>query len=210
MSLEEVREKNKRLVIEKALELFVKNGIEQTKIIDIAKAAGLTERSIYRYFENKTEIILATAFLFWEQTAKRVNQATNVPGFEQLPGIERVRLMLYYYSSMYVESPESVRYILNAETALFNAGVTVDIRSRPPGPFENSDSPMVQAINAGLKDGSISSTANVKQLYYNAYDSILGVMERMILGATSTCDIDAAPRMKHLCEMFVSAFEGKI
>jgi AcrR family transcriptional regulator len=210
MSLEEVREQNKCLVIEKSLELFVKNGIEQTKITDISKAAGLTERSIYRYFETKTEIILATAFLFWEQTAKRVSQATNVPGFDQLPGIERIRLMLYFYSSMYVESPDSVRYILNAETALFNAGVTVDIRSRPPGPFENSDSPMVKAINAGLRDGSVSSEVNVRELYYNAYDSILGVMERMILGATSTCSIDAASRMKRLCEMFVSAFEGKV
>lgn len=210
MSLEEIREQNKILVIEKALELFIKNGIEQTKISDIALAVGLTERSIYRYFETKTEIILATAYLFWDHTSKRVNEITNSQELEQMSGIEQIRLMLYFYSSMYTENPEYVRYILNTESALYSAGVSIDIRRRPPGPFENSDSPMVKAIQAGLEDGSVSPHVNVKELYYNAYDSILGVMERIILGASSTCDIDAASRMKHLSDMFVSAFKGDL
>ena len=35
MSLEELREQNKRLTIEKGLELFIKNGVDQTTVNDL-------------------------------------------------------------------------------------------------------------------------------------------------------------------------------
>ena len=40
MSLEELREQNIRLVTDKALECFIKNGISNTKVSEIAAAAG--------------------------------------------------------------------------------------------------------------------------------------------------------------------------
>ncbi|MBP3539223.1 MAG: helix-turn-helix transcriptional regulator, partial [Oscillospiraceae bacterium] len=56
VSLEELRERNIQLVTEKAVECFVERGIENTRVSDIAKAAGLTERSVYRYFPKKSDL----------------------------------------------------------------------------------------------------------------------------------------------------------
>ena len=204
-----LREQNKQLTTEKALTLFIRRGVEQTSIKDIARAAGITERSIYRYFETRSQLILATTFLFWQRISSQVNNLLNSQMDQALTGIQRIRLMLRFYSTLYVEHPEYVRYILNAETALYNAGVTVAIRSRPPGRFEDSDSPLVQAIRLGLADGTVSREVNVKEIYYNAYDAILGAMQRQVLGSTD-CDLDGRTRMEHLCELFVRAFEGRI
>ncbi|MEG1181959.1 MAG: helix-turn-helix domain-containing protein, partial [Oscillospiraceae bacterium] len=66
MSLEEMREQNKEKVAAAALKLFIANGIDVTKISDIAHESGLTPRSVYRYFESKTELVLDAARLFWE------------------------------------------------------------------------------------------------------------------------------------------------
>lgn len=40
-----------------ALELFASRGFEQTTVADIAQAAGLTERTFYRYFGDKREVL---------------------------------------------------------------------------------------------------------------------------------------------------------
>ena len=72
MSLEEVRAKNIQLVSEKALDCFTKNGIANTKVADIAKAAGLTERSVYRYFEAKSDIVIAAAFCYCNRTKAHI------------------------------------------------------------------------------------------------------------------------------------------
>ena len=204
MPLTALREQNKLLTTETALTLFIRQGVDQTSIKDVARAAGVTERSVYRYFETRSQLILATTFLFWQRISAQVNDLVASRMDQALTGIQRIRLMLRFYSTLYLDHPEYVRYILNAETALHNAGL-----SRPPGRFEDSDSPLVQAIRLGLADGTVSPRADVKEIYYNAYDAILGAMQRQVLGSTD-CDLDGRTRMEHLCELFVQAFAGEM
>jgi AcrR family transcriptional regulator len=46
-----------------ALELYIERGFEQTTVDEIAKLAGLTERTFFRYFADKREV------LFWGASA---------------------------------------------------------------------------------------------------------------------------------------------
>ena len=43
------------------MELFVERGFEQTTVAEIAKRAGLTERTFFRYFADKREVLFAGA-----------------------------------------------------------------------------------------------------------------------------------------------------
>ncbi|WCI08212.1 helix-turn-helix domain containing protein [Arthrobacter sp. OVS8] len=40
-----------------ALQLFADNGYEQTSMEDIARAAGIGRKSLYRYFSSKADLI---------------------------------------------------------------------------------------------------------------------------------------------------------
>ena len=44
-----------------ALELYLERGFEQTTVAEIAKRAGLTERTFFRYFSDKREVLFAGA-----------------------------------------------------------------------------------------------------------------------------------------------------
>ena len=46
-----------------ALELYTERGFDETTVADIAERAGLTERTFFRYFTDKREV------LFWGQSA---------------------------------------------------------------------------------------------------------------------------------------------
>ena len=43
-------------------------------------------------------------------------------------------------------------------------------------------------------------------LYYNAYDAILGVIQRMSVGVPSVRELDGHVRIDALCEQFARAF----
>lgn len=59
---------------------------------------------------------------------------------------------------------------------------------------------------AGLADGTVDPNADVKMLYYNAYDAILGVIQRMSVGVPSVRELDGHVRIDALCEQFARAF----
>lgn len=53
------KEKKKQKILKAAYELFVKNGYKSTKIIDIAKEAGIGKGTVYEYFDSKESLLLS-------------------------------------------------------------------------------------------------------------------------------------------------------
>lgn len=208
MSQEELREQNKQLVVEKALECFLEFGIEKTKVSEVARCAGLTERSVFRYFKKKTDLVLAASYLYWNRVIEHIENQLP-PDDGKRTGIDDVAQLLVCYTNLFLEDPKGIRFTLDAELVLDNAGKNHEIKNRPPEPYESSNGPVARAIRKGLADGSISSEVPVKELYYNSYDAILGLMQRLSIGGTpSALELDYKQRMSSICTMFVDAFRG--
>ena len=60
-----------------ALELFVERGFEQTTVAGIAQRAGLTERTFFRYFTDKREVLFAGAGALQDLLVQAVAQAPD-------------------------------------------------------------------------------------------------------------------------------------
>ena len=196
MSMQEVREQNIALVTQTALACFVENGIEKTTIRDIAQHAGLTERSVYRYFAGKDELVIAAAYLYWDRAKELAAQSLA----------KQRRKLLRSYAELIFTDPAGIRFSLDAEVALCNAGRQHAVINRPPERFEVAPGPIAAAIRRGLSDGTVDPEADVKTLYYNTYDSILGVIQRMSVGVPSVHELDGHARIDALCEQFTRAF----
>ena len=60
-----------------ALELFVERGFEQTTVAEIAQRAGLTERTFFRHFTDKREVLFAGGSTLQELLVTAVAQAPD-------------------------------------------------------------------------------------------------------------------------------------
>lgn len=211
MPNEDQRENNIRIVTENALDCFLENGIEKTKISDIARRSGLTERSVFRYFDTKADLVLAASLLYWNRVLNRIEQMFQESSPEgSTTGLEDAAKILICYSKLYRLDPKGMRFTLDAELMLNSAGKLHKIKNQPPEPYETSTGPMAKAIAKGLSDGSISRDVDVREIYYNSYDAVLGIMQRLSIGGTpSARELDYDSRMLSLTRMFIRALSGK-
>jgi AcrR family transcriptional regulator len=87
-----------------ALELYSERGFEQTTVAEIAKRAGLTERTFFRHFADKREV------LFWGAGALQeflVNGVADAP--ESLAPIDAVAAALEAAGALFSERRDFAR-----------------------------------------------------------------------------------------------------
>ncbi len=209
MSLEEIREQNKIKVIEVALNCFVNNGIENTKISDIAKIAGLTQRSVYRYFETKADLVLASAMLFWSKTVDASEKAYKKSQIDQLNGAMQIEAILNAYAKQYFVDSKKLIFIQEAEVFLYRSGMVSLVSSTPPETFEEMVAPLSKAISKGLQDGSVKNKEKAIRSYYNAYDSLLGLMQKMATRENEQSDKEETrQRLQEFCKLLTDDICG--
>lgn len=209
MSQGELRKKNKEIVVRKALGCFIEQGIDKTKVSEIAEKSGLTERSIFRYFDTKADLVLAASYLYWNLVLEYIDQQLPAEDREEMTGLEEIRHLLICYSNLYYDDPKGLRFTLDAELTLDSAGKKMEHKNQPPEPYESSNGQVARAIRKGLADGSVSPNVDVRELYYNSYDTILGIMQRLSIGGTpSGSELDYKKRMESISDMYVRAFAG--
>lgn len=87
-----------RLILTTALRLFRDKGIDQTTTNDIAKAAHIPIGSVYRYFQNKEEIILSIAELQIEDVSILFEDINQRPDLRDLSWAEIIALIVETWS----------------------------------------------------------------------------------------------------------------
>jgi AcrR family transcriptional regulator len=78
-----------------AYELFLERGYDHTTVVDIANRAGLTERTFFRYYADKREVLFGGAAALQAELLRALDE---VP--PQLPPIEAVRVGVEAISSL--------------------------------------------------------------------------------------------------------------
>src|SRR3954462_12695722 len=63
-----------------AMELYVERGFENTTVAEIADRAGLTERTFFRHFSDKREVLFSGSAQLGELLAQRVVEAPESVG----------------------------------------------------------------------------------------------------------------------------------
>lgn len=71
---QEHKERTRRDLLASARTLFAERGYEGTSAADIAAAAGVTERTLFRYFPNKLALVLDEAIALLPEVGESIRQ----------------------------------------------------------------------------------------------------------------------------------------
>ncbi len=173
------KEKNKANFLSFALKEFVENGIYDTKVSDIAKRAGTTERTAFRYYSSKQEMVLEAIRLLWRNYMAMVSEEfKQIKEFKGLKAELKGILMLY--GEFFLTDKKELLFVSEAEAYLTRCGVSIYVNKSFPLDSNNLG-PLYSSISKGLLNGEISRALNIEDLYYNCFDTLLGFMEKLVI-----------------------------
>jgi len=134
-----------------ALALYGERGFENTTVAEIAKRAGLTERTFFRHFADKREVLFARAGALEEQL---VSTVANAP--DSLAPIDAVAAGLEAAGAQLPERRETARQRQTIIAA--NAG----LRERELIKLASLSAALADALRRrGLRDPAASLTAEI-------------------------------------------------
>lgn len=205
------RETNKERVTRQALGCFVEKGIEATKISDIAKLANVTDRSVYRYFPTKADLVLETALLFWSEAMEQVDAQAQLGLNGEKCGAECILNILRGYAHLYFTHRQMFVFVHEAEAYLNRCGKALLVGNKPPAAFEECAGPLSVAIHKGMEDGSVRTDIDLPSLYYNTYDALLGLIQKLAIGGRNNAadDENARIRLEQFCTMMESFYRKR-
>ena len=106
----------KELILEKAIDRFVRYGFGKTTMVEIAKDCGMSAGNLYRYFESKFDIGVGVAQGYISEAEQILNDVLQRPDLKPAQRLEIFVLeKLKFMHSHIVEQPnvqDLVNYIL--------------------------------------------------------------------------------------------------
>jgi AcrR family transcriptional regulator len=138
--------KMEEAIISAAASLFDQEGYRQTTLKDIANALGLARPSLYHYYSNKEEILLAGI----SHVAERRDEFVNAVRSIDASPVERLETLLREYALLISENSVWIRVLLREEPAIPEDELRTELASRMA--LYNL---FVDTIAAGVEDGSM-------------------------------------------------------
>ncbi|SKA80136.1 transcriptional regulator, TetR family [Caloramator quimbayensis] len=175
------KEAKKELIISSALELFLQKGINETKITDIAEKSGVGVASVYRYFENKTNILICAATLFWQKEINKYYEMYNRDEFKNLNGLEKIKSLLYSFLEIYNHEPQFFSFLEQFDNYIKTEHVSSNLLKNYEENILNLKDLILVSIEQGKNEGLIRKDLNSSEFYITVTHSLMSLCQKLIL-----------------------------
>lgn len=192
--LEEVKKVRMKEVIEKAAIIFCENGIDNTKVTDIAKEANIGVASVYRYFQTKADIVIQVGIKFWKDEAVKLYEKFNTDSFKRKQGLEQAEELLNVFMTLYKEHKNFLRYINYFDNYVVKEQIDALKLVEYEQNVINIKELIINAIKRGQADNTIRSTIDPEEFYITITHMLMSLVQKLALtGDILICDGNVPP-----------------
>ncbi|MEL7146125.1 MAG: TetR/AcrR family transcriptional regulator [Bacteroidota bacterium] len=188
------RQKKENIILDAAEQVFFPGGYEKAKMEDVARACGMSKASLYFYFKSKEDIYMAITYRAFQELIERYYSI--IEEHIEATGEERVRKIFAGYlsfSEQYYHYHEALFYYMS----LIRNGEMADAELRSSIYYKKIEGIhnlpikiVVDEIEAGKKDGSITSKTPSLNIYLTAWSLIAGFVKLSVFGGVGASSMN--------------------
>ena len=189
-----IKDAKKNYIIDVACDLFLKRSISEITIKDIAKAAGVGEATVYRYFTHKQKIAVSVA----ENLQKKV-YAEYFEDDRKGSGFERIKKFYGNYADIFSARPEFYKFIKEFDAYMLSEGA-MGSKAYSSG-VDMFKSVFDSAYDAGVIDKSVKKIKNPEVFYYSTTHAMLELCKKLSVGKGIIKQDETTDKVAEISEM---------
>lgn len=145
---------NKRnIILEKSLELFFSYGIQHITMDDIAKKSGVSKKTIYKYFENKSDLLHHIIKLQVEE----LQDVININKQKKINSLEELILFFKYINNI----SRTISPTFGKELKKYHSMIFLEVYK-----YKNTIIPpfVIENIKKGKEEGLYKNDINAEEI----------------------------------------------
>lgn len=118
-----MKDNRRKAIINAAFQIFVEKKIEPVSMGEIAEAAGVGRATLFRYYPNKLELVIAVCAAKWKEYLDALDAKRPLTSIGDIPAIDRFTFTLDSYIEMYQHHKDLLQYNDNFNHYVTHEGV---------------------------------------------------------------------------------------
>lgn len=199
-------ERRKKHLLKAGLELFSKHGIEAVSLQMVAETADVGVATLYKYYQNKLNLVVAISASVWETAWKEVLQAVGLEALERRNAYQLVEFYCDSIIRIYQERPEILCFSANYKSYICREGTSEEQLAAQLDILKPVGMLFHRKYEAAKADGSIRTDLPEEELFTTITLTMLGMAERyaqgLVWAGSSTGDYGT--ELSHLKDMLLA------
>lgn len=192
-------------VVEAAAALFLREGVTQVRMTDIAEEAGLGVATLYRHFSTKVTIAAAAGRLIWRRLNKLLHVLLASPEYAAKSGLGQLEALLDAYLDLIADNPGFVVFVDEFDHLALTEGVEPEALAAYGQEVDRFYDEFEAAYELGRRDGSIKRSVDFAVYYRAVMHALMGVAQKLSRGEIIPGDdfSHGGLELHAICEMAV-------
>lgn len=165
-----------------AAELFLKHGIEEVKMTDIADASGVGVATLYRYFGTKPRMTTTVMTYLWNEITKLFSGVFESPEFTSQSGIKQLSDLMRMFIVLYQAHADFMRLVDEFDSFIIREGIPKEELTEYDRSIINFYPVLENAYLKGIEDGTVRKLDNFKLFYLSHAHALLEMCKKFVGG----------------------------
>ena len=190
-------------IVDSAKKLFLSSSISEITIKDISSVSGIGEATIYRYFKNKENLVLAVSLSIQSDILK-------VQFLDNSSGLEQIQNFFNLFKAIFLENKNYFKFIAEFDTVYLNNIKNKENKEYSLG-LDQFYEVFMKAYYKGLSDKSIKENKDIKLYYYTCTHSLLELCKKLAStdsGLKQDREVSKVSEIEYLISLFISVLKA--
>ncbi|HKL41580.1 MAG TPA: TetR/AcrR family transcriptional regulator [Clostridia bacterium] len=181
MIINERKRIKKKEISSIALRVFSEMGIDQTNMTDIAKTSEVGVATLYRYFDNKTNLVIETGVEAWSEINSKYETAVEKIIAEEILAIDKLEKLLNLFYKIFTKEKAFVFFLDGFDNYIVNNSVSTDMLETYEDEILRIDPYVHTVYKEGLHDQSIKKIKDIDLFIKTIGHSLLALSQKALI-----------------------------